>query len=196
MADVHDRAAEKAAENGNGRNGNGEAVQVATFRAPLSAYMLKRLAHCADGHRTGKPLRIRMDSTAPFTAHEVIHEGCADPELCKGEEIVGPFLTYEDDDVLEKRRKVAKVVVHFDDGTVTEVHEADALFWSMSALEKFCFPWYSAQYGPKMAFRMWSQYANDKDMVVLCHDPRCEPCDVGGGGVQNVESMLGAKRLL
>jgi hypothetical protein len=170
--------------------GNGEAPGPPPKREPVSANMLKRIAHCADGHRTGKELRIRIDSTPPFTAFEVIHAGAEEPVLGRGERLVGPFLTREDDDVLEKRRRVAKVVVHYDDGTSTDVTHADALFWSTSAIEKFCLPWYTSQYGPKAALKMWMDYAGDKDMVVLCHDPRCEACDADDGGVQNLERML------
>jgi hypothetical protein len=158
-----------------------------------NAYLLKRIAHAADGHRTNDRVRVLMQTKPPYRPLHVATGNRLPPVPKADERIYGPFVTAEPLEVITLKKKVARVTVHFEDGsTPVEVNGADALFWSMSAVEKFCYPWYASQYGVPVANLMWESFANDTEVAALCHDPRSEACDVTGGTarVVGVESLL------
>lgn len=154
-----------------------------------NAFLLKRIAHCADGYRTNSDIHILMQTESPYTPKRVFRQGAQLPTPGKNERLYGPFKTQEPAMAIYKKKRIDKVTVHFEGGDEIDVTEADALFWRMSAVEKFCLPWYASQYGIPVAYLMWDHYANSDDIAALCHDPRSVSCDIQG-------RVMGAEQLL
>jgi hypothetical protein len=128
----------------------------------VSATMLRVLAEAADVHRTGQPIFLVADYRYPhhvigrFSTQEEAKVMKADSGATFG--VFGPFVTPADP-VLAPGDQVVNVRVTTKsarglrtvDFNPTEV---DALFLSMSAIDKFAVPYYAKVYGAEYARRM------------------------------------------
>jgi hypothetical protein len=127
-----------------------------------SSTLLSRLAEAVDGHRKGKAVvyvaEFLYDTKkghklhGPFRNCEEAREFRA-TELgdAKGNDygIFGPFYTLDGPDASmskEPKSRVTSVVVHLTEGGPIELSpdDADAVFWSRAAVEKFVIPYYVA----------------------------------------------------
>lgn len=152
---------------------------------PISAALARRLAEAADGFRSGKPVYLVADYDAPARVLSFEGEGAeAAAEKAKREAaggarlgVFGPFLTEPDagpggaarPEVLD-----VTVRVRLADGTTrTETiagSEADALFWTRAAVDKFVVPYYAGALGLEHAGEVSAGY-DGEGVYALAHLP-------------------------
>jgi hypothetical protein len=151
----------------------------------MSARLLARLAAAADGHRKKKVFFV-----ARYTPNENsfdISKGFADEselteewkaKLSTGE--YGWFGPYRTDDGTSDKIKVKSILIRTKDDTgdstieLKDASEFDAIFWSLSTVEKFAIPYYTSLYGPAYADELRKRFLAD-DLYLMVHLPGSEP---------------------
>jgi hypothetical protein len=118
-----------------------------------SAQLLRRLAEVADGYRTGS--RIFLIASEQDLSIDVAHSQ-EEAEAIRSERgadfhVFGPYLTPADPAAGMQVPRIQRIQVTLDDGHTfdVDINEYDCIFWRMSALEKFVFPYYARVYGPE-----------------------------------------------
>jgi hypothetical protein len=123
----------------------------------VSATMLRVLAEAADVYRSGKPVFLVADYRYP---HNVLRafSSRAEAEKAKTDSgstygIFGPYLTPRDPIPDAATRIIAiRITTQTPRGPRTQdvdPRQADALFFSMSAIDKFVLPYYQKLLGPE-----------------------------------------------
>jgi hypothetical protein len=126
----------------------------------VSATMLRVLAEAADGFRTGRPVffvadyRFPHNVAGPFETYAQARRVKADSGARLG--VFGPYVTPRDPNADSVNRVVAvRLTIESPDGRRDTVDvdptKVDALFFTMSAVDKFVVPYYSRVYGPEYA---------------------------------------------
>jgi hypothetical protein len=164
-----------------GGNGVGAAVSLAALSTGgkhVSAFLLRRMAEAVDGHR-GKTVfcRARFTPNAKFDFDVKVEEDVANLEAADDEfGIFGPFSTPEAKGPNLDSTPIRSIVVTLNDGRVIRVDpkKTDALFWTVSAVEKFLIPYYTSVNSVEMASGVLSSF-NREGMVFAEHGPNTEP---------------------
>jgi hypothetical protein len=157
------------------------AAAAAKANADTAASLAKRVAEAASGLRNGRRVWFVVNSDFPHGLTNHYSEREADDALtAKGSAFtkMGPFMT-PDEVPHKKQLEWIKVKVK---GRAKEMHfnpeEADALFWSLSALDKFFYPYYTMLYGPQKAAEMRKKYTDPSNTnAVVCHEPLSDECN-------------------
>lgn len=130
----------------------------------LSATMLRVLAEAADVHRTGKPVFLVADYRFPHTVigHFLTRKEAQRQRGDSGATfgVFGPFVTPADRMSASAPKVVSvRVTTRTAQGLRTTQLDpnVDALFLSMSAIEKFAIPYYAKIYGPEYSRRLRQQ---------------------------------------
>lgn len=145
--------------------------------------LLKRIAEALDGYRTGVPMYVVANREPPHTVHGVfetmVEARRVAATIARRPDIFGPYPTTRDpvgfigcihrgpSDMTQYcplRPAITRVqvdsmslIVHVRGQlprTVSIPRDADALFLSSSAIDKFAMPYYSRLYGPDSAAAM------------------------------------------
>jgi len=154
----------------------------------VSATMLRVLSEAADVYRTGRPVWLVADYRYPhnvlpgFTSRAAAQQAQKDSAANYG--IFGPYVTPRDP-IPATAPKVSRVqvTIQTSGGEQTQVvdpNKSDALFFSLSAIDKFVLPYYEKTYGAEYALRLRrkileglkSDHAYTRHCVsVKCWDP-------------------------
>lgn len=143
---------------------------------PIPAWALIRAGEAADGMRDGQTYFLTVKLKQPTNAAEAVNSirpTKSEPKDWDPEkEVCIEVLTPSDGG-----QSVEGVMVSIQ-GVSTELQDcADAAFWSLSALDKFFFPYYCSLYGPEIAAEMKRTYvAQSTQSPLVCHDPGSNPC--------------------
>lgn len=141
---------------------------------PISASLMRRLAEAADGYRTGNPVYIIAEIKPPHEIMLVSDENSIKEmfaSLNSDEyDIFGPFITKENKQFSEFG-EVFEVQVKIKKGSDIKIisidpKETDSLFWSLSAIEKFVFPYYTLIYGPDYVAKLRKQLLSGQTKVL------------------------------
>jgi hypothetical protein len=136
-------------------------TQSAAVQPTVSATMLRVLAEAADVYRTGKPIFLVADYRYPhnvvrgFTSRAAASRVKADSGANYG--VFGPYVTAEDSIAANAPKVTAiRITTKSSSDTQSVLHNvnpagADALFFSMSAVDKFVLPYYEKTLGPLYA---------------------------------------------
>jgi len=128
----------------------------------VSATMLRVLAEGADVYRTGKPVFLVADYRYP---HNVLRAFNSRSDALKAKAdsggnygVFGPYVAPRDP-IAETAPKIVavKVTMQTQAGQKTydvDPRQSDALFFSMSAVDKFVLPYYLKLLGPDYALRL------------------------------------------
>ncbi len=172
---------------------------------PLTAALLRRLAEAADGYRTGEPIYVVACHDDPRHDLRVFErEADALEHLARAGGrfgMFGPFATPVDGSATGGRAREAAASLDAPDGSapageVVEVtvslrdpagaermirldaREHDALFWSMSAIDKFAVPYYAHTDDAELAVEM-RRRAMEGPVCGLAHLPRSDYVGLG-----------------
>ena len=189
-----------------------------------SAAVLARVAEAADGFRDGKTYYFVVNAASPRT----VEWRSTRPEaeavastLQQGSQtgagarwvVVGPCSTPEDvvkqpngiwtvcTVSVEERDAAGNVVRTYDRVWRNGESSMDALFFNVSAMDKFLFPYYTAVYGAHIAADMRARFVEPgltgPPCVPVCHDPKSDECACDEGGVTGllVNALNGANLL-
>ena len=126
-------------------------------KSPKSASLARRLAEATDGYRDGKPKWVVADRQRTQGNHRVVGVFSTLTEAdsaAKAEggtiEVFGPFVTPKEGFDFPPKESVAAVVVIYRDSTQAPTRYSadsiDALFWGLSAFDKFIVPYLSSVY--------------------------------------------------
>lgn len=127
---------------------------------PEQVSLLRRLAEAVDGYRDGRPRfvvagrrfphPVRKVTERPDEADSLVRELAGDPANYGK---FGPFRAVEDPpDETESRYEVDSVIVFTGDGPRRfDGDSVDALFWGLTAFDKFIAPYLTVVYGAKYA---------------------------------------------
>jgi hypothetical protein len=167
---------------------------------PLTAALLRRLGEAADGYRTGRPIYVVACYDDPRDDLRVFErEADALEHLARAGGrfgMFGPFATPAAGSASGQRVREAAAALDVPDGSapageVVEVvlslrddagaertirldgREHDALFWSMSAIDKFAVPYYAGTDGAEYAAEM-RRRAMQGPVCAVTHLPRSE----------------------
>lgn len=192
----------KAAENGESTSGAAVADPESRPRAgaaprAVSAMLLRRLAEAADGHRNREAWFVARYSPvgdtcmdvfdlSPHASEEEARAALAEKEFPDDYGVFGPYLT---DDGTRPTFRIHDIEIrlrHSRTGQLQrplriEGHRFDALFYSLSALEKFAIPYYARLHGPAYAEQMRRDFLA-KDFYLMGHLPLTEYDFVGPDG--------------
>jgi hypothetical protein len=163
----------------------------------VSATMLRVLAEAADVHRTGKPVFLVADYRYPhnvlpaFTSRSEAEKVQADSGATYG--VFGPYVTPQDP-IPHPGSRVLSIRITTQTPRGPRSHDvdprrADALFFTMSAIDKFLLPYYHKLLGPDYARRLreksveairggmfvrhcWSWYCIDNVAPIRVVDPK------------------------
>jgi len=151
---------------------------------PLSAKLIRRLAAAADGHRDGREIyfmaRFEAEDDGDFDVNgPYTHDQLNTLRVPQGFGIFGPYQTEACIDDIS-RTPVKKITIELHNGHTFsfEGTRFDALFWSVSALEKFAIPHYTTIRGVEKAQHILRQFV-DTDVFLLAHDPNTEETMIG-----------------
>ena len=136
------------------------------FNTPMSASLARRLAEAADGFRNAGNIYFVVELNFPHAIKAFIDKGEADKYFKEKNlpvsewGLFGPFKT--DDEVktglnVEKIREVVLKISYKDktpDQQIIFNGPIDALFFNLSAFEKFVFPYYAGLYGIEYTAKM------------------------------------------
>jgi hypothetical protein len=148
--------------------------------ADLPASLLKRVAEAASGLRNGRPVWFVVKKAFPHRLRRHYSEAEADADLAaRGSTNVklGPYMTPND---TPQKAEISSITVRMKDGReyTFEPERVDALFFSLSALDKFFYPYYTALYGPEKAAEKRRRYTDPANTSsITCHDPVSDECD-------------------
>ena len=184
MSEIENGGGNGGANGNGGGNGVGAAVSLAALAnggKHVSAFLLRRLAEAVDGFR-GEPVFCR----ARFTPNEefdfevdVKREVAAFGAVAAADEtfgVFGPFFTPEAKGPDRSDTPIRAITLTLEDGRVIHVDpkEADSLFWTVSAVEKFLVPYYASVNSALMANSVLSSFDRE-GMVCFEHGPNTEP---------------------
>jgi hypothetical protein len=166
-------------EHANGGSGSGDTpVIVLAEGEHVSSFLLRRIAEAADGFR-GEEIfcRARFQPNNQFD-----FEVSAERDKTKlspaggGFGVFGPFFTPETPGPDLKDTPIASITVKLKDGRVIKVdpQKVDALFLTVSAVEKFAVPYYASKNSVPMAARVLQGF-DQAGIVFLTHGPETEP---------------------
>jgi hypothetical protein len=147
----------------------------------ISATLLRVLAEAADVHRTGRPIFLvaayryphRVAGAVPSRA--LAEKLRADSGAAFG--IFGPYVTPGDSETASNRVLTVRLTLQTPEGRQTvdvNPDSADAVFLSLSAVDKFVIPYYTRTYGPGFAGRLRSLIAR-RGMIMHCWSDMCFP---------------------
>ncbi|HEX8695891.1 MAG TPA: hypothetical protein VF746_25975 [Longimicrobium sp.] len=146
---------------------------------PICAGLSRRLAAAADGHRNGQEIffvaRYEADETGDFELDgPYFRDQLGKLRVPDGFGIFGPYCTADCDDDIS-RTPIKSITIELRDGRrhTFEGDQFDALFWSVSALEKFVIPHYTVVRGVRKAQQILREFV-DTDVFLLGHDPNTE----------------------
>ena len=115
-----------------------------------------------------------FDLDGPYTHEQLTHL-----RVPAGFGIFGPYKTDKcDDDISRTPVKSITIELHNGDKHCFEGTKFDALFWSISALEKFAIPHYTSVRGVEKAQHILRQFV-DTDVFLMAHDPNTEETMIG-----------------
>lgn len=145
-----------------------------------SASLARRVAEAAAGLRNGRRVWFVVEEKPRHRLRKHYDEAAADADVANspGYIKVGPYLT---PDETPHKRPVEQVRIKLKD-QVTEVvyrgEDVDALFFSLAALEKFVYPYYTLVYGPDRAAEMRKNYVEASNkFAIFCHEPLSDECN-------------------
>lgn len=146
---------------------------------PISALLARRLAAAASGFPHGRTVwfraRYEPDAKGSFQVSPPILSDTrpADPDDPQFG-IFGPYQTPAPSQA-RKRADVVQVTLHLSDGRTIEIAagDADCLFWSAAAIEKFAVPYYAAVGTLETAVRIREDF-NRENVVAMDHGPNTE----------------------
>gem|GEM_PF-901087 len=164
----------------------------------VPASLLRILAEAADVHRTGRPVFLVADRRFP---HHVIGHFESRPKALEMQSdsgasyygVFGPFVTPADSvpsDALKLTNvhltfKTAKGAIRTKD---VDPKQVDALFMSMSAVDKFMVPYYARIYGPDYAQRLRDDVSVTIKSTVVGHRLSVgDSLRIGGGPILPLE---------
>lgn len=130
----------------------------------ISATLLKRLGEAAHGYR-GTPEVYIAAEVADAGGLEVFTSEVEASKYISSKEdwqVFGPYGSASPTSGTERRISSVEVKLTYQDGeTRTKSYPADtdAVFLSMSAIEKFAIPYYTQLYGVEYAAAMWQRMA-------------------------------------
>ena len=140
--------------------------------------LARRLAGAASGFPDGRNVWFyarynRKDLSFDVSEPMVSDTPPADPT----DKEFGLFGPYQTPALPAKRTPVARVTLELTDGreVTLRVEEADTLFLTPSALEKFAIPYYAALGDLELAMRIRKKF-EEESVVMLCHGPNTEYC--------------------
>jgi hypothetical protein len=158
-----------------------------------SAALLTRLGEAADGNRTGDEtwLVAGLDPVGgkghkvhgfykrkedAYRDHKKILEEPGSRFM-----IFGPFLTPKDD-TKPKKNRVKCVILELEGGRkiCLDGKKYDAVFWTMSAFDKFVVPYYTEITDLKVAAAIRGEFENDENVVAGTHIPGSEIISTDG----------------
>jgi hypothetical protein len=169
---------------GNGGAGNPVTVTVVDLAGldadgkKVSAFLLRRLAEAVDGFRG-----LDVFCSARFTPDkEFDFNVVVEPEVAKlpaadaESAIFGPFFTPAAKGPDLKETEIESITVRLKDKRVIKVdpQKSDALFWTVSAVEKFLVPYYTGVESIAFATRMLNSF-DAAGIVCMEHGPNTEP---------------------
>jgi len=180
--------------------GDHELHQTSAVR-PVSASLLREIAEAADGTRgvslyctATYAMDLKFDHRAE--THATLAEA-ADRQAKLAQEgiqveIFGPFKTEPRSGPELGTSPIATIVITLHDNRTISVDpkKFDALFWTVSAVEKFVAPYYASKAGLERATLVRTMF--DKvGMVCLKHGPNTEPLveDFNSAKPQTVEAL-------
>lgn len=146
-----------------------------------TATAARRAAEAAAGLRHGRQVWFVLRNDEPHRLQTHYSQEDADSALSSsgaGYVKLGPYMTPAET-ATGKKKKIEwiKVKLVGDPKEYSLDPEArDALFWSVSALDKFLLPYYTMVYGPERAAEIRNQYLAS-DAAFECHDPISDPCN-------------------
>jgi hypothetical protein len=133
----------------------------------ISWELLRRLAEALDGVRTGGTVFLLAAARSPHHVHGAfgsVAEAQAEArKLAEPHDVHGPYES-RPAEAIAATGAVERVVatVRMPDGTTADYRispkEFDSLFWSLSALDKFAIPYYTAMYGVAEAIRLREEF--------------------------------------
>ena len=140
---------------------------------PIPASLLSRLSEAADGIRNGRAIyfvaQMEPDAEAGhaiigyFTSvEEAFEHPKAQPRLLSGEYMIfGPFKT--SDDPGYRKKPVREVVIYTKEGKALPLsgERFDCVFWSLSAIDKFVVPYYTASGNLKKAAKVRADFMKE-----------------------------------
>lgn len=149
----------------------------------VSAFLLRRLAEAVDGFRGQEVFcRSRFTPDAQFDFEVSVEP--AEPSglttLAAKQDpdfgVFGPFLTPEAKGPNLKDTRIKKITITLDDDRVVNVNpkKTDALFWTVSAVEKFLVPYY-ASVNSALAANTVLHTFDRAGMICTEHGPETEP---------------------
>jgi hypothetical protein len=153
-------------------------------RPALSAKLVRRLAAAADGFRDGREIfftaRFEPEKNGDFNLDgPFVREQLDTLRVPPGFGIFGPYMTPEcDDDIGRTPIKTITIELHDGQKWSFEGKRFDALFWSISALEKFAIPHYTNVHGVEKARAMLRGF-EETDVFLMGHDPNTEETMIG-----------------
>jgi hypothetical protein len=157
---------------------------VAKKNGELPASLAKRVAEAANGLRNGRDVWFVVRQEFPHPLTEYYSEEEADTDLNSrgpGYRKMGPYRTAADCPHKPAIEWI-KVKVQGEKEREFRPENVDALFFSVAALDKFFYPYYTALYGAEKAADMRKKYtATSNTASIVCHDPISDECDDDGG---------------
>jgi hypothetical protein len=141
-----------------------QALEVSGDTLAKSASLLRRLGEAADGYRDGKDRYIVADRRFPHKVAGIFRTFAEAQSLANARGgsygAFGPFRTFDDPpDYSAGPSDVLEVIVRRKDGERRySADSVDALFWSLSAFDKFVVPYLAVVYGPQYAAQQRELY--------------------------------------
>ncbi|MEO8199726.1 MAG: hypothetical protein ABI679_04310 [Gemmatimonadota bacterium] len=170
---------------------------------PVVPSLYRQLAEAADGYRTGKEtFFIAMptpphDVRGPFASRDEAHRAAA--TAGRRFAVYGPFIASRDS-IPRRGSELVSVSLRFrtnrgDSVVQINPREVDALFFSLSSVDKFMIPYYVQVRGLDYASRLRNQIIAFGSGPT-CHWARTLPCRIDMTGVQPLpaDSMKGGDR--
>lgn len=164
---------------------------------PICASLSRRLAAAADGHRNGQEIffvaRYEPDETGDFELDgPYFRDQLGKLRVPEGFGIFGPYCTADcEDDISRTPIRTITIELHNGEKRSFEGNRYDALFWSVSALEKFVIPHYTVVRGLKKAQEILREFV-DTDVFLLAHDPNTEETMFKIGRGEDEETLRAA----
>lgn len=146
---------------------------------PISAALARRLAAAASGFPNGQTVwftaRHEPDASGSYQVSAPIVSGIRPAE--PGDSAFGLFGPYQTPvpGHPAKRADVVRVVLHLSNGTSIDLPagDADCVFWTAAAIEKFAVPYYASLGNLELAVRIRDEF-NRADVVAMDHGPNTE----------------------
>jgi len=153
-------------------------------RRAISAKLVRRLAAAAEGFRDGREIffmaRFEAEPDGDFDLDGPYTRDQLDTlRVPQGFGIFGPYQTADcSDDISRTPVKKITIELHGGETFSFEGTRFDALFWSVSALEKFAIPHYTSVRGVDKAQHILRRFV-ETDVFLLAHDPNTEETMIG-----------------